>query len=250
MRRGPGTRYRKLLTLWYLATRDRGAAARFLAAPGELGLRLSLLRRFVAVTNAVRGYHTQAEMLIVADAILRRGRLTTPLVVECGIAYGAATAKLGLTAAAVGGRLVAFDSFRGIPANNEVHRHLDGRRVVFRQGAFRGRESSVRAALEQFRVPRVELRRGLFADTLPAATLDQVAVALLDVDLLASTRTCVAHLVPRLAPGGVLFTQDGHLEATVALLSDPSFWHDEVGVRPPAIAGLGRRKLLAIPAPG
>ena len=69
---------------------------------------------------------------------------------------------------------------------------------------------------------------------------------MLDVDLLSSTRTCLIHLVPRLRPGGALFTQDGHLEAVVALLRDARFWLDEVGVEPPRIRGLGRRKLLEI----
>src|SRR5262249_48466099 len=73
-----------------------------------------------------------------------------------------------------------------------------------------------------------------------------VDVALLDVDLVSSVRTCLAHLVPRLRPGGVLFTQDGHLRGVVALLADDHFWRDEVGVAPPAIEGLGSRKLLTI----
>ena len=52
--------------------------------------------------------------------------------------------------------------------------------------------------------------------------------------------------MPRLRPGGALFTQDGHLEAVIALLRDARFWRDEVGVEPPRIRGLGRRKLLEI----
>ena len=55
--------------------------------------------------------------------------------------------------------------------------------------------------------------------------------------------------MPRLRPGGVIFSQDGHLHAIVSLLADPAFWRSEVGVEPPRIRGLGRDKLLAIPAP-
>jgi hypothetical protein len=46
----------------------------------------------------------------------------------------------------------------------------------------------------------------------------------------------------------VLFSQDGHLEATVALLRDVRFWRDEVRVEPPGAHGLGFRKLIEIPA--
>jgi O-methyltransferase len=247
MRRGPGTVWRKLLTLGYLASRDRLAALRFLAA-GERR-RLAILRRLVAITNGVRGYHTLGEMLTIADAILRRAAGHAPLVVECGVGYGASTAKLSVAAAACGGRLVAFDSFRGIPANEEIHEHLDGRRTAFRPGAFRGRLATVQRTLERWGEPVVELRKGLFADTLPACALEDIDVAVLDVDLVASTRTCLVHLYPRLREGGVLFTQDGHLRGVVELLGDPSFWREEVGAEPPGISGLGRDKLLVIPAP-
>ena len=72
------------------------------------------------------------------------------------------------------------------------------------------------------------------------------AAALLDVDLLASTHTCLVHLVPRMRPGGVIFTQDGHIRAIAALLADAHFWRQEVGIAPPAIVGVGERKFLAI----
>ncbi len=247
MQRGPGTLYRRLLTLRYLATRDRAAALRFLTGRRP-GRRLRVLARFLHITNHVRGYHTLVEMLAVADAILVRGEAGPPLVVECGVGFGSSTAKLSVATAAVGGRLVACDSFRGIPANGEVHHHLDGRRVVFRPGAFRGRLRSVRRTVERWGAPVVEYRKGWFEETLPALEATPLDVAILDVDLLSSTRTCVRHLYPRLAPGGVLFTQDGHLRAVVELLGNAGFWRDEVGVVPPVIPGLGRDKLLAIPA--
>lgn len=250
MRRGPGSLYRKLLTLRFLATRDRAAALRFLRRHPEYVLRLRLLRRFVAITNAVRGYHTLSEMLTISDAVLERGHRRPPLVVECGAGLGASTAKLSVATAAVGGRMVVFDSFRGIPANREVHRSLDGRTMVYRRGAFRGRERAVRRVIEAWGEPVVELRRGWFEKTMRDLDLDRIDVAVLDVDLVASTRLCVASLYPRLARGGVLFTQDGHLEATVKLLGDPEFWRREVHAEPPSIAGLGSDKLLAIPADG
>jgi O-methyltransferase len=233
--------YRKALTVKYLLTRDRGAAVRFLAAGAPLA-RLRMLARFATITNQVRGYHTMAEMLEIAGAILARRR---PLVVECGVGLGASTAKLSVAAAAAGGRLVACDSFRGIPANEEQGRHLDGRPALFRRRAFRGRLATVERHLASWGEPVVELRKGWFADTLPglAGPFD---VVVLDVDLVSSTRTCLVHLFPRLAAGGVLFTQDGHLEGVVALLGDAGFWRGEVGVEPPAIAGLGRTKLLRI----
>jgi O-methyltransferase len=212
--------------------------------------RLGIVARFVTITNHVRTYHTQAEMLRVADRILHLAGRPGLTVVEAGSGKGGSTAKLSLVARLAGGRLVVFDSFQGIPPNAEVHVNLRGRRVEFRAGAFRGRLPSVRRTVARFGAPEVcEFRKGWFADTMPAFA-GPVDVALLDVDLLASTRTCLVHLVPHVRPGGVLFTQDGHLRAIAELLGDASFWRDEVGVAPPRIAGLGARKLLEIRPPG
>jgi O-methyltransferase len=250
VRRGTGSLYRRAQSLRFLLGRDRAAVLAFLRAcyPIDISLRerLAVVARFVAITNHVRTYHTQAEMLRVVDRILRLAGRPDLTVVEAGSGKGGGTAKLSLVARRAGGRLVVFDSFRGIPPNDEVHRNVHGRRVEFRAGAFRGRLPSVCRTVARFGAPEVcEFRKGWFADTLPAWD-GHVDVALLDVDLLSSTRTCLTHLVPRLRPGGVVLTQDGHLEAVVALLGDARFWRDEVGVEPPSIAGLGRRKLLQI----
>lgn len=248
IRRGLGTPYRKAQSLRFLLTRDRAAVLAFLRSRAGLGRRgrLRLVKDYLHVTQHVRGYHSLAEMLIVSEAILRAG--PSPTVVECGAAKGSSTAKLSLVTAAMGGRLVVFDSFRGIPDNDEQHRNLDGRPVRFRAGAFTGRLRSVQRTVEAYGAPEVcTFVKGWFDDTLPDF-VGYPNVVLLDVDLLSSTRTCLEHLYPRLRPGGVLFTQDGHLEAIVELLGDADFWRS-LGVPTPAIAGLGQDKLLRIGAP-
>jgi O-methyltransferase len=250
VRRGPGTLYRRLQSVRFLLGRDRAAVLAFLAARYPIRLsrvrRLDLVRRFVTITNHVRSYHQQAELLTVADRVLARAGRPGLTVVECGVGKGGSTAKLSLVARLAGARLVVFDSFRGVPPNSERHTDLLGRRMTFREGAFRGRLREVQRTVERFGAPAVvEYRKGWFADTLPGFDA-AVDVALVDVDLLASTRTCLVHLVPRLRAGGVLFSQDGHLRATVDLLGRDAFWRDEVGVPRPAIRGLGGVKLLEI----
>lgn len=250
VRRGPGSLYRRLETLRYLFTRDRAAAWRLLSQPypGALGVRekVALLRAYARTTNAVRGYHTQAELLTVADRILRRAGQAGLTVVEAGTGKGSSTAKLSLATRLAGGRLLVYDSFRGIPENDERHTNLDGRPVTFRAGAFTGRLASVKRTVEQFGAPEVcTYTKGWFEETLP--DFDQpVDVVLLDVDLLSSTVTCLKAFWPRLREGGVLFTQDGHLAAIVALLGDRAFWREELGEEPPRIQGLGRDKFLEL----
>lgn len=251
MRRGPGTPYRKLQSLRFLLTRDRAAVLDFLRHTETLGRRrrLALLADYLRVTDAVRGYHTLAEMLAVSQEILRLGGRPGLTVVECGAAKGSSTAKLSLATRAAGGRMLVYDSFKGIPDNDEVHRNLDGRPVRFRKGAFTGRLRGVQRVVEAHGASEVcTYEKGWFEHTL-AGFDAPVDVVILDVDLLSSTRTCLEALYPRLRPGGVLFTQDGHLEAIVELLGDEAFWRDAVGVAPPRISGLGRDKLLRIDAP-
>lgn len=247
MRRGPGSLYRRWMSIRYLATRDRGDVLAFLGdrqLPLGVGARIDLLRRFTAVTNQVRGYHTLGEMLAVSRAILARRR---PVVVEAGCGHGSSTAKLSLAVRAAGGRLLVFDSFRGLPPNSEEHRHMDGRPVQFRAGAFRATLPQVRRTVERLGAAEVvSFHKGWFADTLPLLEAPPLDVVVLDVDLVESTRVCLRELVPRLAPGGVLFTLDGQLRATHELLASAAFWRDEVGVPPPAVEGLGAAKLLVV----
>jgi O-methyltransferase len=248
--RGPGSLYRKLKSLQLLATRDRRAVLSFLTAryPVDLPIldRIRFIDRLVATTNAVRCYHTQAEILAVVDAIFARAGTPGLTVVEAGAGKGASTAKLSLATARAGGRLLVFDSFRGLPPNDEQHTRLDGRPVVFRAGAFPGRLPSVQRVVARFGAPEVcEYRKGWFEETM-AGFAQPIDVALLDVDLLASMRTCLVRLFPRVRQGGVVFTQDGHLQAIVDLLASERFWREEVGVQPPRIEGLGERKMVAI----
>lgn len=247
-RRGPGSAYRAWKSLEFLATRDRAAVARFLLArwprPVPLASRIGLIRAYVRCTNAVRGYHTLGEMLTAADRILRHpGR---PRVVECGTGKGASTAKLSLAVRLAGGRMTAFDSFRGIPPNDEVHESADGRPLVFRRGAFAATLPAVRRVVERYGAPEVcSYVKGWFEETLPRFE-GPVDVALVDVDLLSSTRTCLAHLAPRMPKGGTILTHDGHIRAIASLLRDGRFWTDEIGIAPPTVRETGEGKLVEI----
>lgn len=251
VRRGLGSPYRKLKSIEYLLTRDRRALIHFLTArfPDNISTkeRLQLVGRYLRITNHVRGYHTLAEMLTVTDRILRcAGR--GPVVVEAGAAKGSSTAKLSLAVQRAGGELHVFDTFLGIPENDEVHENLEGRRVVFKRGAFTGRLAAVKKVVERYGAPEVcHFYKGTFAKTLPGF-VRRLDVVLLDVDLLSSTEDCLRFLYPQLRPGGVMFSQDGHLKAIVERLSEPAFWA-EIGVAQPRIKGLGTDKLLEIPGP-
>ena len=249
-KRGAGTNFRKIQSIKFLLTRDRTAVVKFLAAkyPFEFSRRqrFRLLKDFINITNNMRGYHTLAEILTVCDRIFRRGNGKDIVVVEAGSGSGSSTAKLSLATQIVGGRLLVYDSFRGIPQNDEQHELLDGRSLQFLRGAFKGRITAVKKRVNEYGAPEVcTYTKGLFQDTL--IDFDEaVDVLLVDVDLISSTQTCIEQIVPNLKAHGVVFSQDGHLRATVDLFKDENFWREKLKIAPPRIPGLGTNKFLEL----
>lgn len=230
--------------------RDLLVCAAFLA-DGSLGVpfpvRASIVRRLYAASFAIDSPHRQEEVLSFMRAVLKLPRNGPGVVVEAGAYKGSSTAKFSLACALARRELVVFDSFRGMPPNQEPHdRNIFGRPESFKEGAYLGTLEEVRSNVIRFgRIDVCRFVPGWFEDTLPAFD-EPVAAAYLDVDLAASTRTCLKYLYPRLKPGGVLFSQDGHLPLVIEVFADPAFWRREVGCEPPRVEGLGKRKLIKI----
>ena len=233
---------------------ELGPALRFLrghrrcrhTGPGD---RLRMLARFYLTSLLVDCPHKQSEILEIAEAILALDPSTPGCVVEAGSYRGGSAAKLSVVCARAGRRLLVFDSFRGLPDNDEVSEGAEvlGSRTTgperFAAGAYRGTRARVEETIARLGEPSVcALREGWFADTLPG--LDgEVALAFLDVDLASSTRTCLEHILPRLAEGAVVFSHDGHLPRVRELLAAGEPWAS-LGLAPPAIEGLGARRLI------
>ncbi|MBM3296556.1 MAG: methyltransferase [Candidatus Aminicenantes bacterium] len=210
-----------------------------------LARRLALVRRMVAVSGSIPCPHTQGEMLEVMRALLSLAPEREGAVVEAGCYRGGSTAKLSLAAKRAGRKLVVFDSFQGLPEHEEPPtENIFGETVRFPPGEYRASLEEVKANVARFGAPDVcDYRAGWFEETMPAAS-GPIALMFLDVDLACSTRTALKHLYPRLVPGGVLFSHDGHLPRVISVFRDAEFWEKEVGCPPPRIAGLGRRKLI------
>ncbi|KAJ4455320.1 hypothetical protein PAPYR_9788 [Paratrimastix pyriformis] len=191
-RRGPHSLFRLIQTLEYLfLTRDRQATFQFLSSDYHqcgVGMRekLSILKNFARTTWDVRGFHSNSEMFVAADRVLKRAASLTeaymvihpppvrktsraspskkrvpPMdlataqlllgadpthleldVVECGCALGSSSAKISYVVGlvertmqkvllhayhrpvAVRAHLFVYDSFQGIPPNDEIHEQL------------------------------------------------------------------------------------------------------------------------------
>lgn len=211
--------------------------------------RRTFVRRLMRVSRHVPCEHFQSEMLAVAQAVFATDASVPGVVVEAGCYKGGSTAKLSIAAKMAGRKLYAFDSFQGIPENTEDHgRNLYGGTAAFAKGDYSGTLEEVRANVTRWgEISACEFVPGYFDDSMPGFDRPVVA-AFLDVDLAASTRTCLKHLYPLLVPGGTIFSQDGHLPLVVKEIQSEQVW-TEIHYPRPALHGAGRQKLVWLQKP-
>ena len=164
--------------------------------------------------------------------------------IETGVWRGGATIFMRAVLAAhqVTNRIVwVADSFQGLPEPDAVRYPADegDPHSTFEQLAVSADE--VRANFEKYRLldDQVRFLEGWFADTLPAAPIDQLAVARLDGDMYGSTWDAITVLYPKLSPGGFLIVDDYHaVEACRRAIED---YREREGIAAPIeeIDGMG-----------
>jgi O-methyltransferase len=211
----------------------------------SLPTRLGIIRQYYVTSANVDCPHVPKEILSYVTSILELPKSMPGCIVEAGCFKGGSSAKFSRAAKIANRELVLFDSFEGIPENAEDHAstsHGDN----FDKGSYKGSLDEVKANIARFgHIEVCRFIKGWFDDTLPRFK-EPVAAIYLDVDLVSSTRTCLKYLYPMLSPGGVLYSQDGHLPLVCDLFDDDQFWEQEVGVKKPTIEGLRLRKLIKI----
>lgn len=211
---------------------------------GPLGHRerRTLIRRVLAVNPNVTCKHTHDEMARIIKALFSLPGDVHGCVVEAGCFKGGSTCKLSIAAQAVGRQLVVFDSFEGLPDAVEMQQ------PGFVQGLYAGDPGEVQKNVGKFgEIEVCTFIKGWFKDTMPHFNRP-VALAFLDVDLAASTETCLRHLYPLLIPGGVIFSHDGHFPLCVDVFRDKDLWKS-IGGPPPVFEGLGTQKMISITKP-
>lgn len=235
------------------ARADVLSSLRFLfdsSLPIDFYKRLSYLQSIYRTSYHVDCAHTQSEILECVTALLSFSGSSQAVFVEAGCYKGGSAAKFSTAARTVGREMIAFDSFEGLPANEERHGPtILGDIPNFDAGKYRGGLEEVQANVHTHgAIECCQFIKGWFEQTMPDFHRP-IAVAYLDVDLVASTKTCLRFLYPQLEPGGSIFSQDAHLPLIIDLLRNEAFWREDVGIAPPLIEGLGTRKLVRITKP-
>jgi hypothetical protein len=220
---------------------DMSARARLLfhrarRALGGGGAAGDLAARFAAIHERVTCAHSLAESLCVLEMALA-SRHVPGSIVECGVFKGGMTTKLSVLAAHLGRPLYAYDSYGGLP---DPVRYGTGEQVetyarkMERGDTYRGGLAEVRAAVTAYGDPRpCVFVKGWFKDSFARPDVDPtpIAVAFVDVDLTLSLRECLEFLVPRLAPGGLLFCHEARDPEIVREITDAGLLrHEHAGV--------------------
>ena len=244
----PNPLYEFLRTV--LLWKDLAACFSFLVTdrvPVPFRDRLRIVRRLYAINFHIDSPHRQGEILQFMSVILTLSPSIRGSVIEAGCFKGSSTAKLSLAADLANRNLVVFDSFQGIPGHDESgEQDIFGGPAQFAQGDLSGALDEVKSNVARFgKIDRCRFISGWFDETMPSFN-EPVSAIYLDVVLASSTRTCLKYLYPLLEPGGVLISQDGHLQPVIAVFDDDAFWRDEVGCPKPAMSGLREGKIIKI----
>jgi len=203
------------------------------------------LDKLKLIDKNVRSAHNQSHILHFLIEILEIPDTVEGCIVEAGAFKGASTAKISLFAAHKKRKLHVFDSFEGLPLNDEQHdKSTEGHSIKnwFEKGNFSGSLDEVKSNLEKYgNSSVVTYHKGWFEDTMPLFK-EKIALIYLDVDLAGSTKTCLINLYPLLQPGGAIVSQDGDFPLVAAVFKDNQFWKTEVGVSDmPVIEGIGKK---------
>jgi O-methyltransferase len=155
--------------------------------------------------------------LAMAAKLLEIPPSTEGVVVECGSFLGGSAANLSIICDAVDRDLIIYDSFEGMPLEEEGDQYG----IAGAQGLLRGDLEVVRRNITRFGViERCTFRKGWFSDTLPDHR-EPIVACFLDVDYQASLHDCVLNLWPHLTDQGYVFI-DEYVHNDFCACSGPS----------------------------
>lgn len=218
----------------------------------SLSQRLPLIKKLYVITKNVNCPHREGQILSFINGIFSIPPDKRGCIVEAGAHKGGSTAKFSIAAKLANRKLVVFDSFEGLPKNEELHdKSILGHSIKgwFGEGDYCGTLEQVKSNVKKYgELEPCCFVKGWFADTMPRFSEPIVAIYL-DVDLAHSTRICLKYLYPLLIPGGVLYSQDGDFLLVIEVFNNDKFWEQEVGCLKPLIEGLGSKKLIKINKP-
>ncbi|MFL6247113.1 MAG: TylF/MycF/NovP-related O-methyltransferase [Thermoanaerobaculia bacterium] len=185
--------------------------------------RIGLWRRLPSVSNRESGMDWPAQALTMIGKT-RLGNIQECMervlqedvpgdVIETGVWRGGATIFMRAILRAYGEKerkVWVADSFRGLPRPNVEKYPADRDYDLSMWRSLAVPADEVRENFRRFELldDQVVFLEGWFADTLPVAPIERLAILRLDGDLYESTMDALVHLYPKLSPGGFAIVDD------------------------------------------
>jgi hypothetical protein len=161
----------------------------------------------------------------VAEAIIAVRDIPGPIV-ECGCFKGGMTAKLSVLCKEIGKQLIVFDTFSGLPHDEQWE--VDGQMRYLKKGMFAATLEQVEANVREYgEIDACEFVQGRFRDTIPAHDC-QPSLAYIDTDLVTATKNCIKYLWNRVQ-GDKLFTHDFGYPVFVTAVMRETWWQANLG---------------------
>ena len=125
-------------------------------------------------------------------------------VAECGVFRGGMTLMMAKQLEACDRDVWAFDSFAGLPSGRNY-----GETCYYQTGALQAEEHEVAKLFKHHQVAgHVNLRPGLFEDTLVDREIPQLGLVHIDCDVYTSVRSCLEKLYDKILLGGIIVVDD------------------------------------------
>ncbi|HET7091220.1 MAG TPA: TylF/MycF/NovP-related O-methyltransferase [Anaerolineae bacterium] len=203
--------------------------------------RAGLVARFYRTVRAIPAGTTALSHVIMAREILSIPPHVRGDVIECGVWKGASTASLSLVCHVVGRRLLACDSFMGLP-DAGLHLYLAPHSRTYgylKGGMFYGSLAEVQANVKALgRLEVCDFVPGLFAESLKGLTRP-IVFAFLDVDLPSSFQDCLQAIWPLLVDNGAIYVDDVGCMKIVRIFFDDMWWEQHLRCPAPGLVGSG-----------
>lgn len=131
-------------------------------------------------------------------------------IVECGVWNGGSSAMMAAACRDTGAQrdFWLFDSFEGLPPPTEKDSAIE--RANYFKGWNKGSIVSVERIFDRLGLPlgRVHFVKGWFEQTIPAATVQEIALLHIDADWYESVTLVLSTLYDRVVPGGYVVFDD------------------------------------------
>jgi hypothetical protein len=207
------------------------------AARPSFARRVATLGKILQVNFRIPGAVPPLDCLVLAEGL---SAAPPGVVVEVGVFKGRSSALLSHLCARAGRRMIAIDTFAGLPESDTAEyaaADAPDRTYLWERGQFAGTRGEFDRHVSQFGAASVltavasDIRH---VDRIPLDDDERVAFCFFDVDLLDSYRGCIAAVSTQLAPGARMYLHEGSLSPIRELLLDNGFW-TTLGLNPPGV---------------